>query len=113
MLARSASVARGEEAAFAGEVRRPVEVVHPGETQVPVERVLHRLDEAVGVLRREAFLPPETEHLDALAVAVDPWLEAADEAFAEEDREHVPAEAAFGGRVEEVPDVVELEERRE
>src|SRR5215203_894081 len=81
-----ASVARGEEAAFAGEVRRPVEVVHPGETQVRVERVLHRLDEAVGALRREAFLPPKTENLDALDVAVDPWLEAADEAFTEEDR---------------------------
>ena len=86
LFARSASVVRGEEAAFAGEVRRPVEVVHPGETQVRVECVLHRLDEAVGALRGEALLPPETENLDALAVAVDPWLEAADEAFAEEDR---------------------------
>ena len=32
---------------------------------------------------------------------------------AEEDRKHVPAEAAFRGRVEEVPDVVESEQGRE
>src|SRR5262249_128425 len=68
--------------------------------------------EAVGTPRREVVLPPETEHLDPLAVSVDARLEASDEAVAEEDREHVPAEAPFRWLVEEVPDVVESEQGR-
>jgi hypothetical protein len=41
LFAHSALGARGERAAFAGEVCPPVEVVHAGETQVRVERILH------------------------------------------------------------------------
>ena len=44
---------------------------------------------------------------------VDPRLDPADEAVAENDREHVPAPTAFGRWDEELPDVLELEQAPE
>ena len=94
-------------------MRRPLEAVRARETQVGAERIAHRVDEALGAARREAVLPPEVEHLHPAAGAVDARLDPADEAVAEEHRQHVPAPAPLGGWDEELPDVVELEQGSE
>ena len=83
------------------------------EAQVGAERVAHRVDEALGAARREAVLPPEAEHLHAAAGAVEARLDPADEAVAEEHRQHVPTPAPLGRRDEELPDVLELEQGSE
>ena len=87
--------------------------VAPREAQVGAKRIAHRVDEALGAARREAVLPPEVEHLHLAAVAVDARLDPADEAVAEEHRQHVPTPAPLGRRDEELPDVVELEQGSE
>ena len=66
------------------EVRRPLEAARAGEAQVGAERVAHRVDEPLGASRREAVLPPDVEHLHAGVGPVDPRLDPADEAVAEE-----------------------------
>ena len=50
---------------------------------------------------------------DGPARTVDLWLDAADHAVTEDDREDVVAEVPLLGRVEEIPHVIELEQRRE
>src|SRR5262245_9590743 len=94
-------------------MRRPLELRRARKREVRGERVAHRLHDAVGPPRLEVVVPPEAEHLHGAGGTVDPWLDAPDEALAEEDRQHVPAEAALLGREEELPDVVEAEQRAE
>ena len=48
------------------------------------------------------------EHLHLATSAVDARLDPADEAIAEEDRQHVPAPTPPGRRDEELPHIVEL-----
>src|SRR5215211_6073195 len=105
------SGAAPEEPLLAVEVRRPLEPVRLREAEVSAQRLLHRVHEALDPARRKAVLPPEADDLDAPAVAVDPRLDPADEAVAEQDRQHVPAPTALGGWVEELPDVLEVEQR--
>jgi len=95
------------------EVGCPFEVIGPCETQIGAERVPHGFDEPVGLARLEAVFPPDAEDLDATLVPVDPWFDPADEAVAEEDREHVPAPAAFRRREEALPHEFEVEELRD
>ena len=73
------------------------------------QRRAHSVDEAIGAARSEAVLPPEAEYLHLAASAVDPQLDPADEAVAEDHRQHVPAPTPLGWREEELPDIVELE----
>src|SRR6266851_9877611 len=91
----SPSRASEEEPLLRCEVGCPLEAASGREAQVRAERIAHRVDEPVGVARREAVLPPNVEHLDAGSVPVDPRLDPADEAVAEGDREHVPAPTAL------------------
>src|SRR5687768_7813215 len=105
--------APAEEASFLVEVRRPFGAVDAGEAHVRAQRIAHRVDEPVGAHRLESLLPPEPEHLYASGSAVDARLDAAGQPVAEEDRQHVPAPPPLGRRVEELPDVVELEQRTE
>ena len=91
----------------------PLEPVGACEAQVRAECVAHRVDEAVGAARREAVLPPDAEDLHAGSVAVDPRFDPADDAVAEEDREHVVAPTALRRREKALPHVVEVEQARE
>ena len=70
-------------------------------------------DEPFNAARCKPILPPNIEHVHASLVAVDPRLDPADEAIAEDDRQHVPAPTALGRWVEELPDVLELEQAPE
>ena len=94
-------------------MRCPLEAARAREVQVGTEGVAHRVDEALRPARREAVLPPEVEHFHVCAVAVDPRLDAADEAVAEDHGQHVPAPTPLRRRVKELPDVVEAEQRAE
>jgi hypothetical protein len=94
-------------------MRCPIDTFGTRETCIRTKCVAIRVDEPVRALRLEAFLPPQPDHLHAVARAVDPRLDAADEPIAEQDRQHVPAPPPLGRRVEELPDVVELEQRAE
>ena len=94
-------------------MRRPLESVGACEAEVGAERVAHRVDEPVGAARREPVLPPEVDDLHPGLGPVDARLDPADEAIAEEDRQHVPTPAPLGRREEELPDVVEPEQRPE
>src|SRR5579884_1996666 len=95
------------------QVRRPLETLDAGETQVRAERLSHRVHEPCGAPRREAVLPPDAEHRDAALVPVDSRLDPADEAIAVEDRKHVVAEAALRRGEETLPHVLEAEHARE
>ena len=101
------------ESLLAAEVPRPLEPVDPGEAQVGVQRLTHRLDEPLRAGRSEPVLPPEIENVDPGLLAVDARLDPADEAIAKENRQDVPAPAALRRRYEELPDVVEAEEAAE
>src|SRR5919108_1194237 len=99
-----------EEPLLLTDVRRPVDAARACKAEVRAKRRAHPVDEAVGAMRRETVFPPEAEDLDSPCSAIDPRLDAADEAVAEQDREHVPAPAPLGRREEEVPHVVEVEQ---
>src|SRR6266508_6846857 len=90
-----------------GQTDRP----HPAELAVCLERLGERVDEAFLGERIEPVLPPEPENAKQLRLAVDPWLDPADEPVAEPDRQHVVAPAPFRGRDVDLPDVVEAEQR--
>src|ERR1041385_5201636 len=94
-------------------MRRPLEALGVGEPQVRAERLPHRLDEAVRTLRREPVLPPQAEHLDPAFLAIDAWLDSADEPVAEEDREDVVAPAALLRLEEPLPHELEVEQAGE
>src|SRR2546430_16842699 len=91
LSARRRSRAREEEPLLSREMRCPLEMFGAREAQVRAECVVHRVDEPVGAARCEAVLPPNVEDVDASIVAVDAWFDPADEAVAEDDREHVVA----------------------
>src|SRR5829696_447699 len=107
------SGAAPEEPLLAVEVRRPLEPVRLREAEVSAQRRPHRVHEALDAARREAVLPPQSDHLDARVFPVDPWFDPSDETIAEEERKHVPAPTALGGRVEELPHVLEVEQGSE
>src|SRR5439155_11565532 len=93
------------------EVRCPLVPAPACEAEIGPQCLAHRVDEAVGPPRLEAFLPPDAEHLHPLARAVDPRLDPADEPIAEEDREYVVAPPALALRDIGLPDVVEVVQR--
>jgi hypothetical protein len=82
-----------------------------GEGQVGAKRLAHRVDEAFDAARLEAILPPDVENAHEAVVTLDAGLDPADEAVAEDDRKDVPAPAPLRRRVEELPDVLESEQR--
>src|SRR4029450_1693621 len=94
-------------------MRRPLERARASELEICPKRLVHRVDEAVHAGRREAGLPPEPEDLHASRLAVDPRLEAGGGGGAEEERQDVPAPASLLRREEQLPDVVEREQRSE
>src|SRR5439155_15537437 len=67
-------------------------------------------DEPVHAAWREPLLPPDVEDIHATFGPFDPRLDPADEAVPKDDRQDVPAPAAFSGWHEELPHVVEVEQ---
>src|SRR5207247_10962405 len=108
--ARIRSRTTEEEPLRHAEVRRPLEALRFGKAEIGMERLAHRLDEAVLAPRIEALLPPEAVYAENAGVAIDARLDSTDEAVAEEDRQHVPAEAPFGRRMKELQREVEVEQ---
>src|SRR5262249_39917759 len=94
-------------------LRLPFEAARAREAQVGAERLAHGVDEPLGPARVEAVLPPEVQHLDATAGPVDTRLDPANEAVAEDHREHVPAPAAPPRPHAQLADVVEAEQAAE
>src|SRR5918911_2709212 len=95
--------------ALGTEVRRPFQTPGTGESEVRREAIAHRIDEAVGPASVETVLPPDVQDAHDAVVALDPRLDPADEAVAEDDRQDVPPPPPLHRRQEELPDVLEAE----
>ncbi len=81
------------------------------EPAMRLECVHERIHEAILGQRVEAILPPDPEDTNGLGLAIDPWLDPADEPVPEPDRQHVIPPATLRSRDVDLPDVVEPEQR--
>src|SRR5215218_3870963 len=98
-----------EDSSLLAEVRCPVNRDGAGEAKVGTKRVPHRVHETVDGAQVEAVFPPDVQNTYAAFGALDPWFHPTNEAVAEEDRQHVPAPARLGRRLQELRLVAEHE----